>query len=180
MNTETSETILKRMEILETVLNEASEDANAARKAVIDLHVTVIGLCEKVDGFDQRLQEQKVIVSPVDTGPIEEAVNTNIGKAGSALAEGLVRINETLERQPKPIVRQFKFSLLPDGDPYGNNRKLYYKIMWWLYGLLFLVMLFRLGTNYIETIPRREYAPVERLPDPAPPFQHHVEKKFKK
>ena len=47
MNTETSETILKKLDILETVLNEASEDSKAALKAVTELQTTVTGLCEK-------------------------------------------------------------------------------------------------------------------------------------
>ena len=65
-------------EILESVLKEILEEQKEAKQAITKLTSQLEALGVKVNGFNEKLGQQKVIAAPADTRIIEQVVKTGV------------------------------------------------------------------------------------------------------
>src|SRR6186713_2999420 len=123
------------LEIVETVLTEILQEIKTSNQLTTGLIEQGKKLEEKVDGFNQKLAQLKVIAPPVDTKPMEkELVNFH------------VEVCRIVAKQPKTVIRQVRILLFPE-----TNAGQYYKIIFGRlipWGLAFVVAwyLFSLGS----------------------------------
>ena len=115
-------------EIIESVLSEILEEQKASLQTTKELATNIKELAGKVEELLQKADQQKAVVSPADT-KVLQAILTN----------GIQQIQQRVEAQPKPIIRQFRFLLFP--ELYADQ---YYGIV--LGGMLFWMMIFLLAT----------------------------------
>lgn len=160
-----NEQILK--DVLEDVLGELKE----ANRCLTDMRTRLATLEGEVNGFEQKLNDQQVIVHPPDLAPVLEMTREqgNILREEMAEATGNMRkemtysirtLTDVVESQPKPIVRQWRISLFPERDHAGSWKH----FINWLFGAILLALLvgavYALGGRYIE----RMYPPQTDLP----------------
>ena len=111
---------------LELVLKEILEEQQKANNINTDNVPAINQLIITVANFNERLENLKIISSPVSTKPYEEIIKKGI--ADMQLAVG---------NQPKSVTRKFQFLLFPEQDA-----KLFYKIVFGRWLMWFTVILF--------------------------------------
>jgi hypothetical protein len=126
-------------EIFEAVLTEILEEMRQVNRGLKEQSNSIKDLCQRVESFEQKMRDQQVNVQPPDLSAVERQI-----------AEGLVRVAETVERQPKPVLRQVRFSIFPENDKEGS----YKFFIRWLFGGTILVLLvgafFFLGRQFLD------------------------------
>ena len=124
-------------EIFEAVLTEILEEMRQVNRGLKQSN-SIKDLCQRVEGFEQKLRDQQVIVQPPDLSSLDRQI-----------ADGIVRVAETVDRQPKPVLRQVRLSIFPESDREGS----YKFFIRWLFGGAVLVMLvgalFFLGRQFL-------------------------------
>ncbi len=140
------------MEIMETVLSEMLEEMKQTREQLARLNEQSFALTAKVNAFEKRLREQKIIAAPVDTNPIEQRVKEGAEETRSFLAESLSRLGATLEAYPKNTVRQYRFLFFPEIDPHGLAGRFVDKMLLFLIALIAMGILAHLGSQYIHSV----------------------------
>ncbi len=115
---------------MEAVLAEVLEELRQVNKSVKDQGAFIKELDQRVLGFEEKLRDQQVIVQPPDLGLLDRQI-----------ADGLLRVAEAVEKQPKPIQREFKLWLFPE-----FSRFEYYRLfIRWVFGVI-------LGALLIEKV----------------------------
>jgi hypothetical protein len=127
------------LEIVETVLKDMVDELKTGSQLNRELTEKVKELTGKVDGFDQKLGQQKVIAPPADTKPLEKIVSS-----------GVVDIARIVQEQPKNVIKQIRLLLFPE-----TNAGQYYKIIFgrlipWALALVLATYGFILGQQAIE------------------------------
>ena len=127
-------------EILESVLKEILDEQKEAKQAITKLTSQLEELGVKVNGFNEKLGQQKIIAPPADTRVIQHVLKT-----------GLEQIRETVSQQPKSVVRQFRFLLFP--EMYADNyyRIVFGRLLFWMMIFLVATYVFMLGKQGIES-----------------------------
>jgi len=128
------------LQVLKDALNENLKEQQTTNKQIEDLTREVKDSGQKVDGFGQKLEDQKIIAPPADTGPIQ-----------GILTDFLGRITRIVMDQPKTVVRQWRFLLFPE-----TNAGQYYKIVFgrlipWGFAFIATAFIFSLGREYIQS-----------------------------
>ena len=101
------------MQIVETVLTDLLEEQKETNKLLRELIEKLNEVEIKVDGFNQKLENQQVMPPPVDTRPLEKIA-----------ALGMVDMCQVVAKQPKSVIKQFRLQLFPE-----TNSDRYYKII---------------------------------------------------
>jgi len=126
-------------ETLEIVLKEILEEQQQSDKISLD-QVTAIGeLMIKVNSFNEKLENLKIIAPPVSTKSFEEIFKKVISD-----------MQLTPNSEPKVVTRKFQILLFPEQDA-----KLFYKIVFgrwllWLTVMLFITNLYKFSTNWSD------------------------------
>lgn len=143
--------------VINDILNEQRE-TNRQLRQMIDEHRA---LQEKVNGFDQRLADQKIEAPPADTTAIQQVTTDGMEKIAALLAADREKINTIIsekfekfiaivEAQPKPIVRQLRFVFFPEHDHNGMYRFFLNRILGSFIILAIIAALFTLGRDYLN------------------------------
>jgi len=179
-------------EMFRTVLNEILTELKQFNNGQKEMGKTLLLLGEKVDGFQQRLDNLKVEAPAVDLQPVKDqlaewAVGFNrqmtegMEKIQTAFSQNLQKLSEAVAAQPKPIVR--RISLFPENDYNGHFKFFIGRLLWAILGLCLLAGLFSLGQQYImhrsmeREAPRMEYVPEKIAPMAPPPRKAKTSRK---
>jgi hypothetical protein len=109
------------------VLQEILEEQQQTNKMNTDLVAAVNRLTTKVSGFQEKLENQKIIVPAADPQPLQEVIR-----------KGVMDIKLMVGAQPKNIIQKFQVLLFPEQDA-----KLFYKVVFgrWFLWLAIMVLL---------------------------------------
>src|SRR5438876_9944389 len=99
--------------VLENAFAQALDELNAIKKSISEQNQLIKKLTEKMEGFDEKLEQQKVIVPPIDMQPLQ-----------TMITKFIAQVQATVVAQPKKIVRQFKILLFPE-----QNATEYYRLV---------------------------------------------------
>lgn len=126
-------------ETFEIVLKEILEEQQKANKINLDQAVAIGELMIKVDSFNEKLENFKIIAPPVGVKPYEEIVKKVI-----------LDMQLTPNTVPKVMTRKFQILLFPEQDA-----KLFYKIVFgrwllWLTIMLFVTNLYKFSINWSD------------------------------
>lgn len=165
-------------EIYDAVLNEMLEELRQVNRALKEQRIIIKEMNERVEGFEQKLRDQQVIVQPPDLGVLENSIQLQSERLGEerkrgmeAIVEqmglGLQQVADAVERQPKPIHRHVRISFFPE---YHEGSYKYF--IRWLFGGTILALsvlgLFVLGRQYLNERSRMaDAAAVARAATPA-------------
>ena len=76
-----------------------------------------------------------------------QAPKPDLSIVNQTLASGLLTINQTIEKGPKPVTKQIRFQIFPE----QMRSPEYYKIMvWGVLGFVFLIMVYLLLNKLIK------------------------------
>jgi hypothetical protein len=128
------------LEVLKDAMNEQLQEQQATTKQIDELSKEVKELGQNVNGFSQKLENQKIVAPAPDTGPIQ-----------AILTAFLERIAKIVADQPKTVVNQRRLLLFPE-----TNAGQYYKIVFgrlipWGFAFIATAFVFSLCRQYIET-----------------------------
>ena len=128
------------IEVLKNALNENLKEQQITNKQIEELAREVKDSSQKVDGFGQKLENQKIVAPAADTGPMQ-----------AILTDFLGRITRIVANQPKTVVHQRRFLLFPE-----TNAGQYYKIVFgrlipWGFAFIATAFVFTLGREYLQT-----------------------------
>jgi len=128
------------LEVFKEAMNEQLKEQQTTTKQIEELAREVKDSSQKIDGFDQKLENQKIVAPTPDTGPIR-----------AILTDFLERITKIVADQPKTVVHQRRLLLFPE-----TNGGQYYKIVFgrlipWGFAFIATAYLFTLCRQYIET-----------------------------
>ncbi len=102
------------------------EEQQKANQLGADQVSAINQLANRVESFNEKLENQAIISPPVATKPIEDIMKS-----------GIAEIEMTVANQPKNIIRKFQILLFPPQDA-----KLFYKIVFGRWLLILALMLF--------------------------------------
>lgn len=124
-------------ETLEIVLKEILEEQQKSNKIYLDQAAVISELIIKVNSFNEKLENLKIIAPPVSTKSFEET-----------LKKVMADTQLTADSQPKVVARKFQILLFPEQDA-----KLFYKIVFgrwllWLTIMLFITNLYKFSINW--------------------------------
>ncbi len=130
---------MQERETLEIVLKEILEEQQKVNKINLDQATAIGGLIVKVNSFNEKLENLKIIAPPVSTKPFEET-----------LKKVIAEMQLTADNQPKMVTRKFQILLFPEQDA-----KLFYKIVFgrwllWLTIMLFITNLYKLSVHWSD------------------------------
>lgn len=128
------------LEVFKDAMNEQLKEQQTTTKQIEELAKEVKDSSQKIDGFDQKLENQKIVAPAPDTGPIR-----------AILTDFLERITKIVADQPKTVVHQRRLLLFPE-----TNAGQYYKIVFgrlipWGFAFIATAYVFTLCRQYIET-----------------------------
>ncbi len=117
---------------LELVLKEMLQVQQNANKISDDQVAAINQLTVTVNGFNERLQNLKIISPPIGTKSLEEIIK-----------KGIADLQLTAASQPKNVTRKLQILLFPEQDA-----KLFYRIVFgrwfmWLTIMLFITSLYK-------------------------------------
>jgi hypothetical protein len=136
-------------EIMESVLTEILEDQKSGARAIQEIGASIKVLTGAVDSFQTKLEQQKVITPPADTQIVQKIV-----------ADGILKIHETVAGQPKTVTRNFRLLLFP--EMYAESYRIVFgRLLFWMMISLIATFLFMLGKQGIESWQHIKEAEVE-------------------
>lgn len=126
-------------ETLEIVLKEILEEQQKANKINLDKAAGIGELIIKVNSFNEKLENLKIIAPPVSTKSYEEIFKKTISDIQLRSNSG-----------PKAVTRKLQILLFPEQDA-----KLFYKIVFgrwlmWLTIMLFITNLYKWGIHWSD------------------------------
>jgi hypothetical protein len=129
----------QQRDTLELVLKEILDEQQKANKINAGQVAAIGQLTIKVNSFNERLENLKIIPPPLSTKPYEEIIR-----------KGITDMQFTVGNQPKTLTRKFQILLFPEQDA-----KLFYKIVFgrwflWLVIMLFITNLYKWGINWSD------------------------------
>jgi len=124
---------------LELVLKEILDEQQKANEINADQVAAIGQLTKKVNSFNDRLENLKIIPPPVSTKPYEEIIR-----------KGITDMQLTVGNQPKSVTRKFQILLFPEQDA-----KLFYKMVFgrwfsWLVIMLFITNLYKWSIHWSD------------------------------
>jgi hypothetical protein len=128
------------LQVLKDALNENLNEQQVTNKQIEDLAREVKDSNQKIDGFSQKLDNQKIVAPAPDTGPILAILTDFQG-----------RITRIVADQPKTVVHQRRLLLFPE-----TNAGQYYKIVFgrlipWGFAFIATAFVFTLCREYLQT-----------------------------
>ena len=117
------------------VLKELKEVKQEQQKTITALLV----LNKKVDSFEQKLLNLKI------TAPA-----TNMAPITTTISQGLEKIKNTIEAQPKSITRQFRILLFPEYGAREYYGLVFGRLLMWIFFIFIATYLFMLGKECIH------------------------------
>lgn len=117
--------------VLEELKEVKQEQQKAAR--------TLLTLTEKVDGFEQKLSAIKVAPPAVNIAPVI-----------TTILQGLDKINNTIEAQPKSITRQVRILLYPEHGAREYYGLVFGRLLMWIFFIFIATYLYMLGKEYLH------------------------------
>ena len=127
-------------EIMESVLSEILEEQKAGLQATKELVTSIKELTGKVDGFIQKTDQHKAVAPPADTKVLQ-----------AIIINGIQQIQQTVEAQPKPVIRQFRFLLFPEMYADQYYRIVFGRLLFWMMIFMLATYLYVLGKQGIES-----------------------------
>jgi hypothetical protein len=129
----------QQRDTLELVLKEILDEQQKANKINAGQVAAIGQLTIKVNSFNERLENLKIIPPPLSTKPYEEIIR-----------KGITDMQFTVGNQPKTLTRKFQILLFPEQDA-----KLFYKIVFgrwflWLVIMLFITNLYKWGIHWSD------------------------------
>ncbi|MEP7109403.1 MAG: hypothetical protein ABI760_15525 [Ferruginibacter sp.] len=126
-------------ETLEIVLKEILEEQQKTGKINLDQAAAISGLIIKVNSFNEKLENLKIIAPPVSTKSFEEIFKKVISD-----------MQLTTNSEHKVVTRKFQILLFPEQDA-----KLFYKIVFgrwllWLTIMLFITNVYKLSIHWSD------------------------------
>lgn len=126
-------------ETLEIVLKEILEEQQKSGKINLDQAAAIDELTIKVNSFNEKLENLKIIAPPVSTKSVEEIFKKVISDR-----------QLTPNTEPRLVTRKFQILLFPEQDA-----KLFYKIVFgrwllWLTIMLFITNLYKLSIHWSD------------------------------
>ncbi|MBC7535332.1 MAG: hypothetical protein H7258_06530 [Ferruginibacter sp.] len=126
-------------ETLEIVLKEILEEQQKSGKISLDQAAAIDELTIKVNSFNEKLENLKIIAPPVSTKSFEEIFKKVISDR-----------QLTPNSEPKIVTRKFQILLFPEQDA-----KLFYKIVFsrwllWLTIMLFITNLYKWSVHWSD------------------------------
>ena len=126
-------------ETLQIVLKEILEEQQKSNKINLDKAAVIEGLIIKVNSFNEKLENLKIIAPPVSNKSLEEIFKRVI--SDKQLASGSV---------PKVVTRKLQILLFPEQDA-----KVFYKIvfgrwLFWLTIMLFITNLYKWSVHWSD------------------------------
>lgn len=130
---------VQERETLEIVLKEILEEQQKAGKINLDQAATIGEIKIKVNSFNEKLENLKIIAPPVSTKSFEEI-----------LKKVIADMQLTADSQPKEVIRKFQILLFPEQDA-----KLFYKIVFgrwllWLTIMLCITNLYKWSVHWSD------------------------------
>ena len=124
---------------LEIVLNEFAEEQKLHTKSIRDLVISVNGLSEKFQKFEETLDKPNEVTVSADTTPIE-----------AIFKKAVTQIQLIVDAQPKSVIKKYQLLLFPEQDA-----KLFYKIVFgrwfmWLAIIVFLHFLYNWAVHWSD------------------------------
>lgn len=115
----------QQVNTLELVLKEILEEQQKANQLGADQVSAINQLANRVDSFNEKLENQPIISPPVATKPIEDVLQIWISK-----------MEMIVGNQPKNVVKKTQILLYPE-----QHADLFYKVIFWGWVPIFAVML---------------------------------------
>jgi hypothetical protein len=157
-------------EMVLTVLNEVLGELQTANRSLKEMGGTIKTLEVRVQAFEQK----EIRIDPPDLGPLQEKIDAlpgvingemirvdeymrqQIVAQGAELRNeataGLSKIAAVVETQPKPIKREFRFSLFPE-----FSKEVHYRLfLRWLFGAILGAMVIN---GFFQWLQRNESLP---------------------
>ena len=130
---------MQERETLEIVLKEILEEQQQSGKINLNQAAAIGELIMKVNSFNEKLENLKIIAPPVSTKSFEEIFKKVISD-----------MQLTANSEPKVVTRKFQILLFPEQDA-----KLFYKIVFgrwllWLTIMLFITNLYKLSVHWSD------------------------------
>jgi len=125
-------------EKLEIVLEEVLEELKAVKETVLEQKQQTWQLQEKINDFEKKLDERKLVAPPINTTSIQSAIETGISKIRQIVAE-----------QTKSVIYERRFLLFPE----HYSRDYYtviFRLIMWLTVVSIGTYLFSLGKIALE------------------------------
>jgi hypothetical protein len=127
-------------EIIESVLKEILEEQKVSLQGTKALVSNVNKLTAKIESIQQKLEQQEVTPPPADAKLVQAIVST-----------GIRQIQQTVEAQPKNVVRQFRLLLFPEQFANQYYRIVFGRLLYWMLIFLLSTYLFMLGKQGINS-----------------------------
>jgi len=128
-------------EILKDVLTDVLEDLREIKQQQVKQTKVLTDVGVKVEGFEQKMSDIKVSAPAVDTIPLIKIIEN-----------GIDQINNTIETQPKSVIRQFRFLLFPEHYAEQYYRIVFGRLLFWMIIFLIATYLFSLSRHLINTL----------------------------
>ncbi len=158
---------LHESEMFRSVLNEMLSELKQLQNSTKEMNKTILGLNERIDRFDQRLEDLQVVAPPPDLQPLKEGILEFNQQAKETMEEmrevfrgQMQKIADTLAAEPRPIVR--RISLFPDNDYRGSYKYFIRGLFLATVGVCLVGALYALGSQWLEQ--RREERRLTRVP----------------
>ncbi|MEJ2905138.1 hypothetical protein [Pedobacter panaciterrae] len=127
------------------ILKELAEQGKKTQKVIADLEEK---LADKDNQLNILIEESKALIATFERkyDTIEvKAPRPDLSEVNLAILKGFVGINQAIEKGPKPIIRQIRFTLFPEQV---RAPEYYHAMMrglvWIILGSLFMVLTYLL------------------------------------
>jgi hypothetical protein len=124
---------------LEIVLKEILDEQQKANKINAEQCAAFSQLAIKVNSFNKRLENLKIIPPPVSIKPCEEIIR-----------KGITDMLLIVGNQPKSVIRKFQILLFPEQDAKLFYRVVFGKWFLWLTMMLFITNLYKWGVHWSD------------------------------
>ncbi len=105
-----------------------------------ELGTIIKALVDTVDSFQKKLEQQKMITPAADTKVVKGIV-----------ADGILKIQQTVASQPKTVTRNFWLLLFPEMYAENYYRIVFGRLLGWMMIFLLATYLFMLGKQGVES-----------------------------
>ncbi len=126
-------------EIIESVLTDILEEQKAGAQVMQEISNSLKALASAVNSFQKEPGQQKVIAPPVDTKVIQKII-----------ADGILKIHQIVDDQPKTVTRNFRLLLFPEMYAESYYRIVFGRLLFWMTIFLVATYLFMLGKQGIN------------------------------
>ena len=123
---------------METVLTEILEELKQLKKSISDNANATRENGNRLNVIEEKIKNYKAVKPDINTQSIEQLIFS-----------GLQRINETIDKKPAPVKREFRILLFPPYNEKEYYRIVFGRIIFWLVMLVIARYLYLLGSTWI-------------------------------